>query len=181
MIRWKFNGGVKFTGSGINPLAMRRAQVNFTQPGHLHLLSPDGRGLFCARQIFGSKNQEKRLAVYAYITAVFKGWKQVPNEVAIVFGRIWLRNQDFILGNVPGARPVMIGPAEAKWEIRAAAAQHFIERALQKTPPAEPVMVITKSVHAVFPGQFSLLLSRFRDSEVIKTEVGGQMRLVMSF
>src|SRR3954454_15639768 len=44
----------------------------------------------------------------------------------------------------------------------------------------KPVVVVTEAGHAILPSQFSLCFARFRNTEIIKTEIGWQMRLIVA-
>ncbi len=106
--------------------------------------------------------------------------KQVAYEALVVVARGILRDQDFAIGAVPAPRPVLVGPAEAIREIRAARFPHFLHRTLEQALAGEPVVVVAEPVNAAGAGKCRLLFSRFGDPQVVEPQVGGQVRLVMT-
>src|SRR5262245_8635838 len=182
-MRRKFDNAVNLIKPGINmnAKALDGAQINLAYSGVLRLLSPDSRRQFSIWQFIDSIYNHKRFAINTNVTAILKRRKQTPYEVTIIFGGVLLGYQNFVLEAIPTTCPVLISPAEAKREIWMTAAQHFIERAFQKTSPAEPVVIVTETMYPILARQLSLPLTRFGDTQIVKAEVGGQMRLVMAF
>jgi len=97
----------------------------------------------------------------------------------IVFVAVMLFQQDISLTTVPHARPVLVGPAQAKGQIRLTGGKHLIERTFQNALAVEPVVVVAKSIDTMFPCQFGLGLTRFLQAQVVKTQISGQVWLVM--
>jgi hypothetical protein len=58
---------------------------------------------------------------------------------------VHLLEENLVLGAVPAAGPIFIGPADAKGKIRFTRSQYLIEWALEEPATVEPVVVITKS------------------------------------
>jgi hypothetical protein len=56
---------------------------------------------------------------------------------------------------------------------------NLVERPFKKPLPVKPIMIIAKSMYAIFPGQFCLSDSRLLKPQIIKTEIGGYMGLIM--
>jgi hypothetical protein len=51
---------------------------------------------------------------------------------------------------------------------------------MQKPFACKPVVIIAKASDSVLPRQFGLRFARFRNTKIVKTEIGWQMRLVMT-
>ena len=81
---------------------------------------------------------------------------------------------------VPLPRPIFVRPAQAPRKIRLAALPDFVHRTLQHLPPVEPVVVVAKSVDAIARGQFRLRRARFRQAQIVETQISRQVRLIMT-
>ncbi len=87
--------------------------------------------------------------------------------------------KDAVVCTVPDARPAGIRPGKAKGKIRLAACQNLIKRTLKQALAPKPIMPITKTLNPSLPRQGSLRLAHFWNAEVIETQIGGDMRLIM--
>ena len=56
---------------------------------------------------------------------------QVTEDGCIVFVTVLLGNENLMIGAVPAAGPIFVGPAETKWKIRFPGLQHPLKRHLQ--------------------------------------------------
>ena len=143
-------------------------------------LAPALGGLQWIGHVGWPVHQKHRLAIHAYISRVAKNMRKPANMVQIVFRAVCLRHQHLFLAAVPNSCPIVIGPTEAKWKIWRAKLENFVDREFQQPGPAEPVVVIAEAVDAILGRKGSLSSSRLGQPKIIETEIGGQMRLVVS-
>src|SRR5216683_2120198 len=91
-----------------------------------------------------------------------------------------LLNQDLSVLSVPCARPVLVRPAETEREIRLARSENLIEWAIEQAPAIEPVVVVAEARNPMPAGELGLSLANFRHAEVVESEIGWQVGLVVS-
>jgi hypothetical protein len=95
--------------------------------------------------------------------------------------QILLLYQGTIGAAVPDATPRTICLGKAERKIWLAAVPDFLERALDDAPAvAEPIMPVAERTHAGIAGQLRLRLAYFRHAQIVKAEIGRQMRLPMA-
>src|SRR6185503_16710297 len=82
---------------------------------------------------------------------------------------------------VPAPGPIFICPTKTKRKIRLPGFQHAFEGHLKDAFAVKPVIVETETMNSISFGKFHLLFHHCRNSEVIKPQVGRQMRLIMTF
>jgi hypothetical protein len=99
-------------------------------------------------------------------------------HAVVVFG-VLLGPEDLSVLAIPGACPVLVGPAQAEGKIGLSRAQNFFKWALQETRATKPVVVITKARDSVRLGELGLSLSRLGYAKIVETEVRWQMWLIM--
>ena len=126
-------------------------------------------------------DRQQRLAVHPHIARVAKRGQQIL-EVApmVVEARVGLFNQHLAGIAVPDAAPGLVGPAQAEREVRLARGEHFVERPLDDALPGKPVVVIAERFNAILPGKVGLGRTRLRAPKVVKSQIGGNVRLVVS-
>src|SRR5437870_10215916 len=127
-------------------------------------------------------NQQHRLPLHAHIPRIAECSQQIFKVPQMVFpAGIGLFLDDFLLVPArPKAVPCMIGPAQTKWEIWFSRFQNFFKGTLQQTLTGKPVMPVTKGFNAMFSCQFGLQLANLWYTQVIKTQICRQLRLIMS-
>src|SRR5688572_16218711 len=101
--------------------------------------------------------------------------------MALVIPSTWKRllDQDPIGRPVPDARPALIRPAKAEWEIRFPRLHDLLERPLQQSFAREPVVPVAKAFDPGRSCEGRLGDARFRESQVVKAQVRRDARLIM--
>ena len=64
--------------------------------------------------------------------------------------------------------------------MRLAGFPNFIHRAFEYLTPMKPIVVITKAINSVASGELGLGCARFGQAQVIKTQIGRQVGLIMT-
>ena len=126
-------------------------------------------------------DQKQRTAVNPDVTRIAESSRQPADVVQVIFVAVFLLNQDFLLLTVPAARPRLIGPAKAKGKVRLTTRQDFVDWPVQKSSAVEPIVIITKTVDAVFARQIGLGLAGFWQAQIVKAQISRELRLIMSF
>lgn len=96
----------------------------------------------------------------------------------VILGVILL-DEYFLFSTIPGAGPVLIGPAKHEWEIRLPRFKNLIHGALHQPVTVEPIMIITETVNAIFFRHLGLLGTHFGQAQIVESEIGGNVRLIM--
>jgi len=131
------------------------------------------------RQFLWRVHRDQRLAIDFQITAIAQRWQQdfVKMPLVILAARIGLLLKNAVGGAMPDSGPGTVRPAQAEWKIRDSGTDHVVERPLQQALAVEPVVVITKRLDTIALRQTCLFLADIGHPQVIKTQVGGQIRL----
>src|ERR1035441_5329940 len=93
---------------------------------------------------------------------------------------VGLLDQYSICGSVPNSRPGFIGPAEAEWKTGFAGFQDLNKRPLEQTFSAKPIVVIAEAFDPGAAGECRLRGPCLGHAKVVKAEVGGHVRLIMT-
>lgn len=93
---------------------------------------------------------------------------------------VFLPQQYIGIKPIPLSSPVLIRPAKAEGEIWLSRFQYFIKRPFQQSLSVEPIMIVAKPVDTIRLRQPCLRLANFRQAEIIKPEIRGQMWLIMT-
>ena len=181
-MRRKFNGAVKPDGRWVNVFAMAfdSHEIEIWKARRSARLPPDFRSPRRLWKEHGSVNKEQRPTIDFDVPIVGKSRNQMLDVGLIILRRILLLQKNVGVHAIPASRPVLVGPAEAKGQLRGAGAKHLIEGPIQQAPPVEPIVVVAESRDAVRLGQFRLRLPSFGNAQVIEPEIRRQMRLIMS-
>src|SRR5690606_6999436 len=91
-----------------------------------------------------------------------------------------LSNEYLIVPAVPPARPIFIGPAEAKGKVETLIGQPVLERLLEQTLSSKPVKIKTKAFQTVELRQLNLTALHLFIAEVVVTELVWNVRLVVT-
>src|SRR6266478_5696649 len=124
-------------------------------------------------------NDKQWLVIHSDITRIREGIGEPADMRKIILLRVRLLHQHLRIAAIPNARPILVRPAKAKREVRVTRSQHFVERTSKKPFACKPVVIVAKAGDSILPRQFGLRFARFRNTKIIKTEIGGQMRLIM--
>ena len=92
---------------------------------------------------------------------------------------IKLLDQQLARAAIPMPRPVLIGPAEAELNVDLRMRPQHLQRAIQQPPRAEIIVIDHPAIHAITRRQTGLRGQRLRQAEIVKTQIAGQMRLIM--
>ena len=98
----------------------------------------------------------------------------------IVFSRIRLLDQNPVRRPVPYAGPRLICPTQTERIVRLPRSQHLGERPLEDALAAEPVVIVAERLDSEFTRQLGLRGTSLRDSEIVKAEVGRNVRLIVA-
>ena len=90
-----------------------------------------------------------------------------------------LLDQNVVFQAIPAARPGFIGPADAEREVQLRAAEHLLKWMLQQLSTIKPIIVVTESMDTILSRQFNLPLLNVHNTQVIKPQLRGQVRLIM--
>src|SRR5437879_5869579 len=91
-----------------------------------------------------------------------------------------LLDQDLSVLSVPCACPVLVRPAETEREIRLTRSENLIEWAIEQAPAIEPVVVVAEARNPMLSRELGLSLANFGHAEVVESEIGWQVGLVVS-
>ena len=78
---------------------------------------------------------------------------------------------------MPDARPGLVGPGQTEREVGRPRVQGLVERPLEQSLSAEPVVPVAEAGDPVVAGQLGLGLTHLGHPEVVEAQIGGQVRL----
>ncbi len=156
-------------------------EVDAWQTGPGGHLAPARNRRFRVGDLERAVHDEDGLAIDLHVAPVVECRQQGIEMALVVFGAgIGLLDQYPVLGAVPDAAPGFVGPAQAEREIRFARREHFGERPFEHAfAVAEPVVVIAEALDAVLPRKVSLRLAGFRHAQIVESQIGRHVGLVM--
>ena len=126
-------------------------------------------------------DEQQRAAADGDVPVVFEGAEQVVEVGLVVFGsRVGLLHQDLVRRPVPDPRPRLVGPGDAEGELGTPAGKDLFEGPLEEQTSREPVVPVAEARYPVRPREVGLGLAYFGNSQIVETEVRGEMRLDMS-
>src|SRR6185369_50204 len=91
-----------------------------------------------------------------------------------------LRNKNFAVQSVPGATPVLIGPAKAERQIETSVIQEAIDRLFQQALAPEPVIIKTEAANAVKLRQFNLPVLNSWIAQIVVAQLAWYVGLIMA-
>src|SRR4051812_14409033 len=124
-------------------------------------------------------HQKQRSSLVPNVSGIGEGLRQETSVCFVVGGRVILRHQNLAILTGPTTTPRLIRPAQAERKIRRARAQHFVERTMQQSSSAKPVVVVTESVNAVSPREIDLRRANLRDAQIVESKVCRKVRLIV--
>src|SRR5687767_983581 len=89
----------------------------------------------------------------SYVAIIVKSRHESSDMGAVVVVTVGLFYNHLLIAPVPSSGPVLIGPAQTKWQLRFARRQNLLERPFQQSLSIEPIVVVAKSEYAVLPGE----------------------------
>src|SRR5205085_8856589 len=87
---------------------------------------------------------------------------------------------DLALLSIPAPRPVLVCPAETERKIECRILEQALDRTLEQTTAAEPVVVEAEAIDPVALGECGLLDIRVPEAKIVESQVAGQARLIMT-
>ncbi len=117
------------------------------------------------------------------VTRILERDEHIAEQGHHVFASIVLRHDDVIHATIPPARPVLVRPTEAEWEVDVLRNQIVVYRLFKESfPIGEMVIVEAKAVDAVLSGHRRLLPHHVHVRKIIIADVlMRHMRLIMPF
>src|SRR6185295_10705311 len=127
------------------------AEVDFADPRTAALAAPPLDRRPRIRQQVRPVHEHEGPPIDPDVSRIAKMPDQVLDHGDIVLRGMALRDQDFIVLAIPAAGPVLIRPAQAERHSRGPACEHGLDRTLEKSFAAEPVVVVAKTVDPEAP------------------------------
>ncbi len=150
----KLDHGIKAIVGGGNAFTetLHHDQVQFAEPGRSDMSSPALQGRLGVRQQRRTINEEDRLAVDSDVIFRSNDPFDVPDEGKVIFRGMPLGNENIAVFAIPAARPIFVGPANAKGKGGFPRFNHSSHREIQQDFAAEPIVIETKTMKARRPG-----------------------------
>src|SRR5215207_4812513 len=92
---------------------------------------------------------------------------------------MFLSDQDVLILPVPAARPVLIRPTKAEWELDVLRFQKLFDGSFKKSAAPEPVVMKAEASNAVLASQVDLLPHDIDQTQIVKSQLSGKMGLVV--
>jgi hypothetical protein len=114
--------------------------------------------------------------------AVIREERQQFEEMPAKVGDAWvsLLDERPIGISIPHTSPALVSPTDTERKIGAAALKHLSQWALKQPSPGEPVVPVDEALNTCPSCQVGLGFPSFGNTEIIETEIGWQVRLVVS-
>ena len=179
-MRRELDGGIEAVGARIfDPEALDRCEVELDACLSQGNIAPGFSDAAGVRQLVDAVDEEQRSVFHSDVAIVGERWDEVSDEPLSPVSRVLLPQQNLALQPIPATRPVFVRPATAEGEVGPPAREKRVERALEHTSAAEPVVVEAKPVDPVPARELRLALETLGIAEIVETELGGELRLVV--
>ena len=99
----------------------------------------------------------------------------------VFFTWISLFDQCPSISAVPDPFPTLVCPGQTEGEVWFSTGKNFIKWSFEELFSCKPVVPVAETLNPSFPCKLSLLLAHFRHAQIIKTQVGRQVGLVVTF
>ena len=118
---------------------------------------------------------------HPYVARILECRDKPPGVCGVVVNSpIRLFPKYLFLFAAPPPLPGFVRPRKTKRKIWPAGCKHVVERTLEQPLSAEPVVPAAEAADTVASRQGRLRLPRLRNAQIVETEVGRNMRLVMA-
>src|SRR6185436_12576677 len=108
------------------------------QPNIPAVLAPTlGGSLWIGKQCWAI-HDDQRPSIDANVAFVTQSGFEVLDESQIILRRMSLADEHLALRTIPSACPVLVRPADAKWEVEFPVLQHLFKGPLQQALTTEP-------------------------------------------
>ena len=144
------------------------------------LFTPDRCRPHAVWEVPSTIDQKQRPAFDPDVPRVAERTAEPADVHQVVLDRVALIHQHVAFEPVPGARPVLVGPAQAEWQVGLTRRQDLVKGPLQEAAAREPVMIVAKPGDPVFPSEVSLGPPGIGEPEVVKPQVGRQVGLLVT-
>ncbi len=141
------------------------------------LFTPDRCRPHAVWKVPSTIDQKQRPAFDPDVPRVAERTAESADVHRVVLDLVALIHQHVAFEPVLGARPVLVGPTQAEWEVGLALGQDLVEGPLQEATAREPLMIVAKPGDTVFTSEVGLGPPGIGESEVVKPQVGRQVGL----
>ena len=131
-------------------------------------------------QLVDAIHDHQRPAFHADVARITQHRDEVEDESAVVVLAVLLGDEHLVVEAIPGAGPILVGPADAEWKVGPALCEQAVERLFEKSPAVEPVVVEAETVDPMTAGHVGLPLEDSAVIEIVVANVGMRhMRLLV--
>src|SRR6185312_1771106 len=178
-MRRKFNGSIEAIDTGIFHIELHHRKEYLANPDLSAMISPEPQGGGSIGKNRWPIQDNKRPSVYTNISRVTKQWLERHNKITVIFRRVVLPNQDFLVQTIPAPSPIFIRPADTEWEIDIVAGEELLYRPLQQSPSSKPIIMKAEPVNPIQFRQLHLPTHNVDQAQVIKTQLPRKLGLLV--